>query len=53
MKLRAFVVPGEKLDIEATLTDLSAPSATVAVETRNERRVVGAVRLLLALVERS
>jgi len=53
MKLRAFVGPGESLDIEARLTQLSARSATVAVETRNEKRVVGAVRLLLAVVERS
>ena len=49
MKLRAFVAPGECLDIEARLTELSAHSATVAVETRNEKRIVGAVRVLLAL----
>jgi len=53
MKLRAFVAPGESLGIEARLTELSAHSAIVAVETRNEKRLVGAVRLLLALEERS
>ena len=53
MKLRAFVAPGECLDIEARLTELSAHSATMAVETRNEKRIVGAVRVLLALEEGS
>jgi 3-hydroxymyristoyl/3-hydroxydecanoyl-(acyl carrier protein) dehydratase len=53
MKLRAFIPPGERLDIEARFTEVSARSATVAVETRNEKRLVGAVRLLLALEERS
>jgi len=52
MKLRAFVGPGESLDVEARLTELTAHSATVAVKTRNEKRVVGAVRLMLALEER-
>jgi 3-hydroxymyristoyl/3-hydroxydecanoyl-(acyl carrier protein) dehydratase len=53
MKLRAFVGPGESLDVEARLTELTPRSATMAVEARNEKRVVGAVRLLLALEERT
>jgi 3-hydroxymyristoyl/3-hydroxydecanoyl-(acyl carrier protein) dehydratase len=51
MKLRAFIPPGEQLDMEARFTKLSGHTATVAVETRNQKRIVGAVRLLLALQE--
>jgi 3-hydroxymyristoyl/3-hydroxydecanoyl-(acyl carrier protein) dehydratase len=47
VKLRAFIPPGESLDIEARLDELAENSATVAVDTRNGNRVVGSARVLL------
>jgi 3-hydroxymyristoyl/3-hydroxydecanoyl-(acyl carrier protein) dehydratase len=48
VKLRSFMPPGEILEIEARLEEISAGAASVTVETRNHRRVVGgsSVRLV-------
>ena len=46
-KLRAFIAPGEILEIEAKLDEVSANSATVAMEARKGKRVVGAARVQL------
>jgi len=48
VKLRAFTLPGETLEIEARLNQLSADAATVSVESRNAKRVIGSARVLLA-----
>jgi 3-hydroxyacyl-[acyl-carrier-protein] dehydratase len=47
VKLRSFIPPGEKLEIEANLEERSANEAVIAVETRMGRRVVGAARIRL------
>jgi 3-hydroxyacyl-[acyl-carrier-protein] dehydratase len=49
VKLRAFAAPGEVLDIEARLGQLSADAAVVTVETRKGKRVVGGSRVRLVL----
>jgi hypothetical protein len=48
VKLRAFTSPGEVLEIIARLDQLSTDAATVSVETRKGKRVVGGARVLLA-----
>ena len=48
VKLRAFTPPGETLEIEARLSQLSTDSATVTVETRNGKRVVSGARVRLS-----
>lgn len=48
VKLRAFTPPGEVLEMEADVEDLSAEAATLSVETRKGRRVVGGARVRLA-----
>src|SRR5262245_4054534 len=48
VKLRAFTPPGETLEIEARLHQLSADEATVNVETRKGKRVIGGSRVRLA-----
>ena len=53
VKLRAFTSPGETLEIEARLHQLSAKAATVGVETRKAKRVISGARVLLAPEERS
>jgi 3-hydroxymyristoyl/3-hydroxydecanoyl-(acyl carrier protein) dehydratase len=45
VKLRAFTPPGETLEIEARLKELSADAAMVSVETRKGKRVVGGSRV--------
>jgi 3-hydroxymyristoyl/3-hydroxydecanoyl-(acyl carrier protein) dehydratase len=47
MKLRAFISPGENLELEARLVERSENSAVVSVESRNAKRLVGAARALL------
>jgi len=53
VKLRAFTPPGEMLEIEARLNQLSANAATVTVDTRKGNRVISGARVLLAPEERS
>jgi hypothetical protein len=48
VKLRAFIPPGEVLDIEARLAGGSGDTATLMVETRRGRRVVGSARVIVA-----
>jgi 3-hydroxymyristoyl/3-hydroxydecanoyl-(acyl carrier protein) dehydratase len=48
VKLRAFTPPGETLEIEARLNELSAETATAVVETRKGKRVISSARVLLA-----
>jgi len=52
VKLRAFISPGETLDLEAKLNERSDHSATLGVETRRGKRVVGSARVLLSPEER-
>ena len=47
VKLRAFTPPGEVLEIEARLNELSSLAATVKVEIRKGKRVVGGARVQL------
>jgi len=47
VKLRAFTPPGERLEIEARLNQLSTQAATVSVATRNGQRVISGTRVLL------
>ena len=53
VKLRAFTPPGETLEIEARLSQISADAATVTVETRNDKRTVSSARVQLAAEEHS
>jgi len=48
VKLRAVTPPGEKLEIEVRLNQLSANAALLNVETRKGKRVISGARLLLA-----
>ena len=47
VKLRAFIPPGEMLELEATLTENSDEHATFAVETFMGKRKVGGARVRL------
>ena len=47
VKLRAFTPPGEVLEIEARLNQLSPEAATVKVEIRKGKRAVGGARVRL------
>jgi 3-hydroxymyristoyl/3-hydroxydecanoyl-(acyl carrier protein) dehydratase len=49
VKLRAFTSPGETLEIEARLNQLSGDAATVNIESRNGKRVISSARARLAL----
>jgi 3-hydroxyacyl-[acyl-carrier-protein] dehydratase len=53
VKLRAFTPPGELLEIEARLNQLSPNAATVGVTTRKAQRIISSARVLLAPEERS
>jgi 3-hydroxymyristoyl/3-hydroxydecanoyl-(acyl carrier protein) dehydratase len=53
VKLRAFTPPGETLEVEARLNQLSTNAATVSVETRKGKRVICGARVLLAPEENS
>jgi len=48
VKLRAFTSPGEVLEISARLDRISTDAATLNLETRKGKRVVGGSRVLLA-----
>lgn len=48
MKLRAFIEPGELLELEARLTESEATTATVLVESRRGKRLAGAATVVLA-----
>jgi 3-hydroxymyristoyl/3-hydroxydecanoyl-(acyl carrier protein) dehydratase len=45
MKLRAFIPPGETLDLEARLVDCSERVADLLVETRRGKRLLGSARV--------
>ena len=51
VKLRAFTPPGEKLEIEARLLQLSTNAATLNVETRKGKRAISGTRVRLTPVE--
>jgi 3-hydroxymyristoyl/3-hydroxydecanoyl-(acyl carrier protein) dehydratase len=53
VKLRAFTPPGETLEVEARLTQLSTDAATMKVETRKGKRVISGARVVFAPEERS
>jgi len=53
VKLRAFTPPGEILEIEARLSQLSTQAATVSVTTRKDKRVISNARVQLTPEERS
>lgn len=53
IKLRAFTPPGETLQIEAKLNEVGSDSATVIVETRKGKRVIGGSRVRLAAEDAS
>jgi len=53
VKLRAFTPPGEVLEIEAQLNQLSPDAITVNVAIRKGRRVVGGARVRLTPEERA
>jgi len=53
MKLRAFTKPGERLEIQASLDEVSAETAVVNVETRKGKRLVGSCRVKLVPERRS
>jgi 3-hydroxymyristoyl/3-hydroxydecanoyl-(acyl carrier protein) dehydratase len=47
VKLRAFIPPGDTLELEAKLMERLEDSATIGIETRKEKRRIGGARLLL------
>ena len=47
VKLRAFIPPGDTLELEAKLMECLEDSATIGIEIRKENRRVGGARLLL------
>ena len=47
MKLRAFIVPGELLELEARLSAVEGASATISVESRRGKRLAGAATVAL------
>jgi hypothetical protein len=47
MKLRAFTPPGDRLEIHASLNEFSTEAATVNVETRKGKRIIGSSRVRL------
>jgi 3-hydroxymyristoyl/3-hydroxydecanoyl-(acyl carrier protein) dehydratase len=53
VKLRAFTPPGETLEIEVRLNQLSTNAATVSVETHKNKRLISGARVLLVPEERS
>lgn len=48
MKLRAFIEPGELLELEAKLTEVEGTTATLSVESRRGKRLAGAATVVLA-----
>jgi 3-hydroxymyristoyl/3-hydroxydecanoyl-(acyl carrier protein) dehydratase len=51
MKLRAFIPPGESLELEARLDERADDSAMVIVETRKGKKLMGGARALLVREE--
>ena len=47
MKLRAFIEPGELLELEAKLIAKEGDSLTIAVETRRGQRLAGAAQVVM------
>jgi 3-hydroxymyristoyl/3-hydroxydecanoyl-(acyl carrier protein) dehydratase len=47
VKLRAFIPPGDKLELEVKLMERLDDSATIGVEIRKDGRKIGGARLLL------
>src|SRR5262245_8755326 len=47
VKLRAFIPPGETLELEVKLSERRDDSATLAVETRKGKKLIGGARVLL------
>jgi hypothetical protein len=45
MKLRAFIPPGEVLELEARLEECSDRAAELLVETRRGKRLLGSARV--------
>lgn len=45
MKLRAFIPPGELLELEARLEESSERAAELLVETRRAKRLLGSARV--------
>ena len=45
MKLRAFIPPGEVLELEARLEETSDHAAELVVETRRGKRLLGSARV--------
>ncbi len=50
VKLRAFIPPGESLQLEATRKELAEELATIFVQSRNGSRVIGGARVELVPV---
>jgi len=49
VKIRAFIPPGEILECEAKVHELSGNSAVLAVESRKGKRLVGGARVQLSV----
>lgn len=47
MKLRAFIEPGEVLDLEAKLVEVAGTALTILVESRRGKRLAGAATVAL------
>ena len=47
MKLRAFIEPGELLELEAKLIEAERDNLTIAVEARRDGKLAGAAQALL------
>jgi 3-hydroxyacyl-[acyl-carrier-protein] dehydratase len=52
LKLRAFIPPGDRVEIEARLEERSNCSAVVAVTTQKGQRIIGGARVRLTLEDR-
>jgi 3-hydroxymyristoyl/3-hydroxydecanoyl-(acyl carrier protein) dehydratase len=50
MKLRAFIEPGEGLQLEANVTDTNPGAVTILVESRRGQRLAGAATVVLRSV---
>jgi 3-hydroxymyristoyl/3-hydroxydecanoyl-(acyl carrier protein) dehydratase len=48
VKLRAFIPPGEALESEARLVEMSADGPVISLETRRGKRAIGTARVRLA-----
>jgi 3-hydroxymyristoyl/3-hydroxydecanoyl-(acyl carrier protein) dehydratase len=51
VKLRAFIPPGDILELEAKLNERAADSATVTMEIRKGQKTIGGARVVLGLKE--